>query len=107
MSTTSKILGQNKPAAAIDITLYTVPDGVEAEVNLFVCNQSVDSDKIRIALVPSGETLAKKHYIFYDSAIGSNHTLNVTGIGLKAGSTIHVYSENGNVSFTATGLEVS
>ena len=67
MSTTSKILGQNKPAAAIDITLYTVPDGVEAEVNLFVCNQSVDSDKIRIALVPSGETLAKKHYIFYIS----------------------------------------
>ena len=67
MSTISKILGQEKPPAATNIVLYTVPDGVEAEINMFLCNQSVDSDKFRIALVSSGEALAEKHYIFYDS----------------------------------------
>jgi len=107
MSTISKILGQEKPAAATDIVLYTVPDGVEAEVNMFLCNQSVDSDKFRIALVSSGEALAEKHYIFYDSVINGNYTVNITGISLNTGDTIHVYSKNGNISFTATGLEVS
>ena len=102
---TGKILGQSKPAAATPATLYTVPANKQAQLNLFVANQST-ADTIRIAVVPSGISLAVQHYIVYDFSIPANGILNITGLVMNAGDFVVAYSTNAYCSFTASGLEI-
>lgn len=102
----SKIFGQSKPAAATPTELFQVTAATEAQGTLTCCNQSSADEKVRVALVKSGEALAAKHYICYDTTVPANGLLDKT-FDLGAGDSINVYSTGGNVSFTATGLEVS
>ena len=106
MPTISKILGQVKPAATTATTLYTTPAATEAQGTLVCCNQATSDDKVRIALVKSGETLAAKHYVCFDTVVPANGVMEKS-FDLGAGDMISVYSTGGNISFTATGLEVS
>ena len=107
MATANKILGQLKPAAMTPTTLYTVPGATQANANIFAANQSASTDKIRIALVKSGESIGVSKYIAYDMDVTGNYTLNFTGFALAAGDEIIVYSLAGSVSFNATGIEIS
>lgn len=106
MGAIAKIMGQAKPAATTDTALYTVPALTEAQGTLSCCNQSTAEDKVRIALVKSGEALAAKHYVAYDAAVPANGILEKS-FDLGAGDVLRVYCTSGNVSFTATGMEVS
>lgn len=106
MITTVKIFGQLKPAAATLTNLCTIAIDKEGQLMLTACNQSASEEKVRVAVVPSGETINPKHYVLYDTPIPAN------GIGdkpfdLPAGAIMKVYSLGGNVSFTAEGLEVT
>lgn len=108
MATTSKILGQNKPAAATPVDLYTVPGSTQAEANLYICNQNINtSDKYRVALRLGGEVLDVKQYIAYDSEIPGGSTYIITGLAFGAGDVVTVRSTNGDVSFNLIGLEVT
>jgi hypothetical protein len=107
MATANKILGRVKPVAITNTVLYTVPAATQANVNLFISNQGGGEDKIRVALTPSGSTLAATDYIVYDTIIAGNETINLTGIALAAAGFITVYSTNGTSSFVATGIEIS
>jgi hypothetical protein len=106
MATSNKILGQSKPAAATPTTLYTA--AAQANVNLFAANQdATNPDTIRVAITKSGESLAASNYIAYDMNLAAAATLNLTGLALAVGDFITVYSLNGDVSFNATGIEIS
>ena len=108
MATNNKILGRLKPTAVTPTTLYTVPGATQANVNLFCANQSASADDIiRVAITPSGSTLAVTDYIVFDITIKKGTSENLTGIALAAGDFITVQSTNGTVSFVATGIEVS
>ena len=88
-------------------TLYTVPAGSSAVVStVSVANLTGVSNTYRIAVVPSGETLAKKHFTHMDIPIAANNTQTITiGMTLSAGDTIRVAADTDKVSFTAFGSE--
>ena len=105
---TPRIFGQLKPQDVENPTiLYTVPVNTRAQVTLFVCNQSADIEFFRIALVPAGGTIISARYIAWDSPLAGNGVFSVSGIGLNQGDSIWVKSFFGQLSFTATGLQLS
>jgi len=107
MATSNKILGQSKPAAATNTTLYTVPVATQANVNIFIANQANGPDLCRVAITKSGSALDVKNYLAYDTILQANSSINITGIALAAGDFITVYSTSGNISFNAVGIEIA
>lgn len=109
MAVNYKILGQAIPAATTNTDLYTVPSSTQALIStLVVCNQANTSANFRIAAVPSGESLASKHYTNYDVAVGANDSINLTlGMSLGAGDVLKVYSSTNTISYTAFGSEIT
>lgn len=109
MATAYKVLGQQAPSATTLTTLYTVPSGTQAVVStIFVCNRSNSSKSFRIAVRPSGESIATKHYQFYDTAIDANASVPITvGITLSATDVVSVYASSADLSFSAYGSEIS
>lgn len=106
--TTPKIFQQLKPSSVSPITeMYKVPAGKRAQVTVFVCNQANAADNFRIALVPAGFGVTDARYIAYDTPLIGNGVFSVSGIGLDAGESLWVKSTFGNLSFTATGIELS
>jgi hypothetical protein len=106
--TINKILGKSHPAVTTLTVLYTVPTAKQASSNLFICNQHAsNTDTIRIALVPAGESVTSSHYIAYGMSVGAGQTINFTGISLNSGDQILVYSTIAECSFVATGIEVT
>lgn len=107
-TTTSKILGQEKPASTVVTDLYTVPALTQAECNLYICNQSATtSDKYRVALRAGGAAIDPKHYIAYDNEIQPASTIIIAGLALNAADVVTIRSLNGDISFNLVGLEVA
>ena len=105
---TPRIFNQLKPTDTEDPTLlYTVITNTRAQVTLFVCNQRSDIEFFRIALVPAGGTLIDARYIAFDTPLAANGMFSATGIGLNQGDSIYVRSNFGQLSFTATGIQLS
>lgn len=109
MATTYKVLGQLNPSATTATTLYTAPAATQTIINsIAVCNQAGTSGSFRIAIRPSGATLAAQHYIAYDTAISANDTINLgLTISLSATDVVTVYASSANLSFLASGVELS
>ncbi len=107
MAAASKLLAKLKPAAATPTTLYTVPAVTETLVNLFVANQGAGVSLIRVALLFSGGALAVTDYIMYDISMAVGTSINLTGIALATGQMIVIQSDTGDVSFVATGIEIT
>lgn len=107
MATTSKILGKSKPAAGLDTEIYTVPVATQAQANLFICNQTNAAETYRVALIESGGALSDDDYLVYDDSLPANYSRVLTGIALNTGEKISVRSTAGNISFVATGLEIT
>jgi hypothetical protein len=109
MAATYKVLGQSAPSATTATTLYTVPSSTSSIVStLTVCNRDSSSGTFRIAVRPSGASLANQHYIVYDSTIAANDTVTFTlGITLATTDVITVYASSANISFNAFGSELT
>jgi hypothetical protein len=108
MATTYKVLGQSAPTAATQTTIYTVPSGKQAVVStIVVANRSGTSRLYRIAVRPSGATLAVEHYIAYDVTVaGGDSTTLTLGITLATTDVIAVYATNADLSFSLFGSEI-
>lgn len=109
MANVYKSPAQLKPLADTLEDLYTVPAGTQTIVsNIHICNLAVTSTNIRIAIRPSGASIADAHYIFHDLTIAAKDTVQL-GDGLTMGATdvISVYSLNGEVVFNMSYAEVS
>ena len=105
--------------AATMTDLYTVPAGSSAVVSTVVVNDLLRNSKalanstwsdtstpIRIAVVPSGQTLDKKHFVVFDAPMAANGTQTFTiGMTLAAGDKIKVSADSADVAFTAFGNE--
>ena len=109
MPTTYKVLGQVAPDATTATTLYTVPADTQAVVStITVANLTGVQATYRIAIRPAGETLANKHYIAYDVAVGASDSTTLTmGITLAATDVVTVYSSTNTVAFNLSGMEIS
>lgn len=109
MAIASKILGSRgkKPAAGVSTLAYTVPASTQAQGRISICNQGSLIDSIRLAITPSGQTLATTDYIFYDTPLPAKTTIGDIKFELATGDFITIYSLLGQCSFIITGLEVS
>jgi hypothetical protein len=111
MAVSYKVLGQAKPAAATETTLYTVPTGAGNYAvisSLVINNISGDLTNVRVAIRPAGATLEDKHYIINGNGVSSYQT-QVFTIGITVASTdvITVYDVEGKCSFNLFGSENS
>jgi hypothetical protein len=111
MAVSYKALGQAKPTAATDTTLYTVPSaaGNYAVVSsLVVSNLTSDLTNVRVAIRPAGETLEDKHYIIYGNGVSPYQTQVFTiGITLAATDVVTVHDTIGKCAFNLFGSENS
>lgn len=87
--------------------VYTVPAGSSAVVStLIVNNLSTAATTFRVAVVPSGQTIANKNLTLFDAPIGANSSEALTlGITLAAGDKVQIASDVATVSATAFGSE--
>ena len=108
MATRYKVLGQVAPSATTATNLYTVPSLKEAVIStLVVANRGESAASFRIMIRPAGESLANKHYIAYDVAVGLLDSTTLTlGITLTATDVLEVYASSANLTFSAFGSEI-
>jgi hypothetical protein len=93
---------QSNPAATTDTDLYAVPASTEAVVStLSVTNLGADAS-FRIAVRPSGDTLADEHYIVYETTLPAGESKFFTiGIALATTDVVTVRASTADVAFTA------
>lgn len=109
MATTYKVLGQSNPAATTATTLYTVPAATQAVIStIVICNQAASAATFRIAVRPSGASLAAQHYVAYDVTVGASDSTALTlGVTLGATDVVTVYGSTATLSFNAYGSEIA
>lgn len=108
MATVRKILGQSKPAATTDATLYTVPSVTDTVVSSIVVAESNGvATTFRVCADASGGTAtAAGKALAWDVAIPANGVVTLTlGITLAAAATLIIRAGTANVTFTAFGQE--
>jgi glucose-6-phosphate dehydrogenase assembly protein OpcA len=108
MATTYKVLGQVAPSATTDTTLYTVPADKQTVVStIVVANRAATTSFYRIAIRPSGASIANQHYIAYDVVVGGNDSTTLTlGITITTTDVLTIYSSSTNLTFAAFGSEI-
>jgi hypothetical protein len=75
---------------------------------IVVANRVATSATYRIAIRPTGATLANQHYIAYDVAVGGGDSITLTlGITLAATDVITIYASTANLSFSVFGSEIT
>jgi hypothetical protein len=109
MANVYKVLAQSNPSATTATTLYTVPSSTSTVIStITVCNQAASAGSFRIAVRPSGATLAAQHYVAYDVAIAANDTTALTlGLTLATTDIVTIYASSATMSFNAYGSEIS
>lgn len=108
MPTARKILGQTKPAATTDATLYTVPVVTDTVVSSIVVAETGGATAtFRIcADAGAGVTTVVGKALAWNVTIPANSTMTFNlGITLAAGATLVVQASTANLTFTAFGQE--
>jgi hypothetical protein len=100
-----KVLAQVAPSAATATTLLTASSATIVST-LNASNIGGTQDTIRVAVRPSGATLANQHYIAFGVPLAAGAVFSIQG-GLTLANTdvITVYSTTGNTSFSAFGSD--
>ena len=98
------ILGTAKPVANTLTTLYTVPNGRMAVINVAACNTGSTAAKVRLA-VSASATPADSEYIEFDVSLAGTEVLERTALSLAAGDKIVVRADTAAVTFNAWGIE--
>ncbi len=98
------ILGTALPAANTLATLYQVPSGRRAVVNVAACNKGTASAKLRLALTASS-TPAESEFIEFDVSLAATEVLERTALSLATGQKIVVQASAASVTFNAWGIE--
>jgi hypothetical protein len=111
MATYFKILGQAAPASNTLTTLYTSPASTNTVIStITICNaNTISAFPVRIAAIPSGNTISQNNFIISDMQIPAADTVSLSiGITLAAGDFIQVSANNTNLmSFSAFGSQIT
>ena len=92
--------------AGVQTVVYTVPASSSAVVSsLVVTNPNTSATTYRISVLPSGQTLAQKHFIAFDEAIAANSSVTRTvGMTLAAGDKLQISSADTDARLSATAF---
>jgi hypothetical protein len=108
MGISYKVLGQINPTANVANTIYTVPSATSAVVStVTICNLANTAGTFKIAVRPTGEALANKHYVAYDTTLPANDMVALTlGITMGATDVLSCNASSNNITFSAFGSEI-
>lgn len=109
MAESYKVLGQVKPAAATETTLYTVSSSAQAVCStLSVCNMAASDATFRVRIKVDNAADDDKQFVCYDAPIAANDTLLLT-FGATLGDTdvVRVYSSTASSTFQLFGSEIT
>lgn len=108
MGISYKVLGQINPTANVANTIYTVPSATSAVVStVTICNLANTAGTFKIAVRPTGEALANKHYVAYDTTVPANDMVALTlGITMSATDVLSCNASSNNITFSAFGSEI-
>ena len=85
-----------------DVVLYTVPSGEEANLNIFITNQSASPAKVRLGISAENETtLSSSEYIEYNLDVNPRQTYQRTDIKVRGDQSVIVWTDNPGVAFAA------
>ena len=98
------ILGTALPAAQTLVTLYQVPAGRRAVVNVAACNRGPLASTLRLAL-SSNTSPADSEYIEFDVSLAPSEVLERTALSLAAGQQVLVQADSDHISFNTWGIE--
>lgn len=109
MANSYKTLGQIATSGAVNETLYTTPSNGSAITSTLSACALGPASYIRIACVPSGDTLSSKNYLLYDSYVNQYDSLFLTlGVTMSSGDIVSVYASGGGpVAFSLFGTEIT
>ena len=96
----SKIYGSSNPGT----TLTDIHDSTAGTGTVAICNRSNSEKTFRIAVVAGGGTATNDEYIYYDTPIPANDTLQSLPISVGASDEVQVYGSTTDVSFVFTGV---
>jgi hypothetical protein len=103
----SGVLGRVSLASTTLTTVYTVPIGNVAYLNVTLANRSSASAAVRVALAQTAASPLDAEYIEYETDISGNGVLERTGLILGAGWSVVAYSDSAAVSVMTYGIEQS
>ena len=103
----SGVLGRVPLASTTLTTVYTVPVGNVAYLNINLANRTSASAAVRVALAQTAASPLDSEYIEYETNLSGNGVLERTGLILGAGWSVVAYSDKANVSVQAYGIEQS
>lgn len=98
-------LAQSAPAATTLTTVYTVPAGRRATVEVVACNRSGVPVAIRLSLAQNGAADALAQYLLYDYVLSENASQSSAPITMGDNDQLRVYVAAADVSFTINGIE--
>lgn len=105
-----KVLGQLSPSAASLQSLYTVPGGTTQAVvsTIQVCHCGATAANFRLSVAVAGAADDPSQYIYYDLPLMPNDVFSMTtGFTLGPTDELRCYSDVGDVSFSAFGVEIT
>jgi len=107
-----KILGQVQPTGNVLTTIYTVPAATNTMIStITICNQSVNTVSINVAVNVSGSAVSTKNFIVSGYSLGASETLVLEPrISLNVGSILSANitgaNASSNISINAFGVEI-
>lgn len=97
-------LGNAAPAATTNTTIYTVPVGKVATLNISIVNTSAAAITVNVALASSG-TPVTAEWIEYGAVIQPNDVLERTALVASANEQLVVYASGAGLVVRAHGFE--
>jgi hypothetical protein len=100
----SGILGQSKPTASTNTTVYTVPASKLSSFSVNMTNFSATSANVTLA-VSATATPTNSEYILHSSIIPPFSTLEKTGLVAQAGKNVVINTTGNSIAVTVCGYE--
>ena len=97
-------LGQAALAAATNTTVYTVPTGLTATLNISIVNKGPSIVAIRLA-ISDANTPTTAEYIEYNAPMSIGGVLEKTGIVISGDKKVVAYATAAGVSINVYGYE--
>ena len=100
----SGVIAQAAPLASTYTTVYTVPSGLTATLNVNIVNRGIDVALVRVAIATATGTPANSEFIEYDVGILPNDVLERTALVLPAAENLTVYADTADTSVNVYGF---
>ena len=109
MTDTAKQLGQGAIGTEVS-TVYTVPASTTTLIKgIDVANTVAASRKVRVFLVPNGDSPLTSNAMIYDTTLSANGVLSWGGTQIleTEGDTIQVQGDDTGMTITVSGVEIT